>query len=126
MKKLRGLSKSTVVRLAECFRRTLVPMPLQAETTPPRPTVGRWYWGKLTSDLAAPTDGMAAPTHATFDLWLPNGTSEPPGVPFVRSTETSQQGLTVYNRMTGLRGTTGTTIQVEFGWGEWTLKGADC
>ncbi len=124
--KIQTFSKRTVARMAECFRRTLVPMPSQEATATSRVTTGIWYWAKLTSTLAAPSDGMAGPTHATFDLWFPDGLTEPPGITLIRTTVTDQQGLTVYNRFTGLSGSTGTIIQVEFAWGEWTLKGSDC
>ncbi|TXI90403.1 MAG: hypothetical protein E6Q40_00910 [Cupriavidus sp.] len=126
MSKLRTISDKTKENLDETFRRVLGTLPPQGAQ--PTANNGRaiWYWAKLTSALAAPSNGMTSPTTATFDLWVPDGVSTPPGVTLVRSTDTSQQGLTVYNRFTGLSASSGTIIQVEYAWGEWTLKGSDC
>ena len=126
MTKIQTLSKRTIARMSECFRRTLTPMPQQATAQAGRAPGGVWYWAKLTSALSAPVDGMAAPTHATFDVWVPDGVSSPPGVTLIRSTDPNQQGLTLYNRFTGLSANIATIVQVEYAWGEWTLKGSDC
>jgi len=119
------LSKSSLKDLAEVRRRVLGTARDQtpAESRPiPR---SRWYWGKLTSDLDAPTNGMSGATTATFDIWLPDGTESTPEV-LIQADDTDLQGLTLVNRMTGLSAASGTTIQVERDGREWTLKGIDC
>lgn len=118
-------SRPFLNRIGQATDRVLGTLPAQSPPPPPQNQRGVWYWAKLIANLDAPTDGMASPTTAGFDIWLPDGSSTPP-VTLIRSTDTNQQGLTVVNRFTGLSAASGTILQVEFAYGEWTIKGIDC
>ena len=118
-------SRPFLTRIGQATDRVLGTLPAQGAAPPVQNQRQIWYWAKLTSNLLAPSNGMDSPTTATFDIWLPDGVSTPPVV-LARSTDTNQQGLTVVNRFTGLSASSGTVIQVEFAYGEWTLKGSDC
>lgn len=119
------LSRQSIKDLAEVRRRVLGSSRPQGPQPAGRVHESRWYWGKLTADLAAPTNGMTGATTAGFDIWIPDGTDSNPEK-YIRSTDTGQQGLVVVNRFTGLSAVAGTVIQVERDGKEWSLKGSDC
>ena len=119
------LSRQSIKDLAEVRRRVLGTSRPQGPQPAGRVHESRWYWAQLTSALNAPTNGMASPTTATFDIWIPDGTDSTPEK-MVRSSDTGQQGLTLVNRFKGLSAVNGTFVQVERDGKEWSIKGADC
>ena len=87
------------------------------------PPQGIWYWGKLTSALTA--GSLAAPTTATVNAWVTDGTSASNPKPFIVTTDATLLGLTVVNR-SNMTGSSGAMVKIEYGWGEWSFKWADC
>ena len=82
-----------------------------------------WYWGKTTASMTAGT--LAAPTSVTFNVWLPDPSSGASPRPFIVATESALLGMTAVNR-SSMTGASGTMIKVEYAFGEWSIKWADC
>ena len=82
----------------------------------------RRYTGKLTSDLDAPTDGMASPTTATMKIWKPNPAVTTFPRPFI---ETSTE-ITAVNRDPSRAGVTDGWCKIEYLNGEWSFYDVEC
>lgn len=84
---------------------------------------GQWYWAKNTSAITAGT--FESPTTFTFNVWLPNpaDTDETPAL--IVSTDDVLLGVTGSNYMS-VDAPIGTRLKMEFQFGTWNLKIADC
>jgi hypothetical protein len=83
-----------------------------------------WYWAKTTSNVSI--GSLEIPTTFTFDIWLPNSTSGAYPKPFLAATDSGLTGLTGTNRCNFSTSTTGIIFKVEYAFGEWSPKWADC
>jgi len=68
---------------------------------------------------------LAVPTTTTVNVWLPDASSGANPKPFIVTTDTALLALTVVNR-SSMTGSTGTMVKIEFDFGEWSIKWADC
>lgn len=83
----------------------------------------KWYWAKTSS--AVTTGTLETPSTFTYDIWLPDPGSSADPRPFVIASESELIGLTGVNRST-FTAVSGTVFKMEYAFGEWTPKWADC
>lgn len=83
-----------------------------------------WYWCKTTSNVSAGT--LEIPTTFTYDIWLPDPSSSATPRPFIVASESSLKGLTGTNRSNFTTSSTGIVFKMEYAFGEWSPKWADC
>jgi hypothetical protein len=117
------LSDKAMVDLAKIKKEVLGSQPPQGTQPggggiPP----GFWYHGKLASAMSAGTP--AAPTSTTVDVYFPDQADTDPKA-LIITTNSTLLGLTVVNHST-MEGTSGTYVKIEWGFGQWTIKWADC
>ena len=68
----------------------------------------QWLWGKLVTNLAAPTgDGFGHPTYATVNEWIPDPSSGADPKPLIETSDSTMLGLTVENYARSISGKAG-------------------
>lgn len=87
------------------------------------PTNGTWYWCKTASSVNSGT--LEVPTTFTYNVWLPDPSSNAFPRPFIVATDSNLLGITGVNRSSFTTGS-GTTFKMEYMFGEWTPKWVDC
>ncbi len=99
------------------------PLLEQPYAVPPANPQSMWYWAKLVSGMAA--GSLTSPQTFTFDVWVPDDASGSTPPPFVVTTDSDFLGMTGTNR-SEMYTTSGKMIKVEYAFGEWSPKWADC
>lgn len=107
------------------------PLLSQSQPTVPVPPQTIWYWGKIATGSALVSGSLEAPTACAVNVWVPRdllgsaSVSAGAGSGFVMTNDATLLGLTVINR-SSMSGPAGTMVKIEYAWGEWSIKWADC
>jgi hypothetical protein len=118
------LSNSAAADFRKMQKKVLGGQPPQGDYGGGGHETGRtWYWAKTTGSISAGT--LASPTTVTFNVWLPDPSSSYTPRPFIVATDPDLLGMTAVNR-SSMTGSSGVMIKVEYAFGEWSIRWADC
>jgi hypothetical protein len=110
-----------ITATAKHVERTLTPLPKMHRRIPPT-AQATTYYAKNTAAINPGT--FEAPSTFTADIWLVNTSGNKP-YPYARTTDTTQQGITVKNPWNVNVSTLGTRIKIDVENGEYVLQIVD-